>query len=145
MSRLLVAVRYNDPRLFGRLVRLARGGDGSHTEVAVPQGDGLYWCVSSAQTDGGVRPKTMPLPAGKWRLYQTDVPTERAHDYLRKRGHEGYGWWRLVRFLLPMLRPSWGGPICTQATAEIVGLPDHDSWDVRQLEAAIAWRWPRVQ
>jgi hypothetical protein len=43
------------------------------------------------------------------------------------------------------IRPSWGGPICTQAVAEIIGLPDHDSWDVRQLEAAVAWRWPRVQ
>jgi hypothetical protein len=142
---LIAAFRYNDPRLFARLVCLVTGGDTAHCEVAEDLGDGTYRCVSSSWLDGGARPKIMPLPAGKWRLYRTDVPARHAAAWMARNKGARYGWWKLLRFVVPFLRPSWGGPICSEACAEILGMPDSDSWNPRSFEAAVAWRYPRAE
>jgi hypothetical protein len=136
-----VAFRYGDTRLFARLVCLIRGGDSAHCEGAFPTGDGEGWlCVSSSWVDGGPRHKLMPLPPDKWRVYRTDLPPGEAVEWLeRQKG--GYGWWKLIRFALPFIRPSFGGPICTEAVAQMLGLGHSDSWDLRTLEAAIRWRY----
>lgn len=158
MSNLLVAFRYGDTRLFARLVCLIRGGDSAHCEAAAPQdletrldpaaSGALFYCVSSSWVDGGPRPVTMRLPPSKWRIYETDLSAERADEWLaeqRRLGYIRYGWWKLIRFLFPFIRPSRGGPICTEAIAAMVDLGHTDSWDLRTLEAAIAWRYRRVQ
>lgn len=141
MTRLHIAFRYGDRKLFARLVCLLRGGDSAHCEAVVPLGDGQWWCVSSSWVDGGVRAKVMPLPRAKWRIYETGLPSGAASDwYVRNKG-QGYGWWKLLRFALPWVRPSWGGPICTEACAQMLGLGHSDSWDLRTLEAAVQWRY----
>ena len=50
------------------VVRKATRGIYSHCEIAVALGDGVFECYSSSLRDGGVRSKTMPLPADKWDL-----------------------------------------------------------------------------
>lgn len=145
MSTLYVAYRYGDTRLFARLVRLFRGGDCAHVEAAVPLGDGLWRCTSSSWMDSGPRQKDMPLPAAKWRIYRTDVPAKRADEWLSWAWGAGYGWWRLLRFVVPCFRPGGGGPVCTSAVAEMVAMPRPEIWDLIGHEAAVSWRYPRVQ
>jgi hypothetical protein len=141
MDTLYVAYRYGDTRLFARLVCLIRGGDSAHCEMAEDLGNGMFWCTSSSWMDGGVRQKYMALPKDKWRLYKTDVPVAAADEWFLRNKQYGYGWWKLIRFLFPWFRPSMGGPICTEAVAEMLGLGHTDSWDLRTLEAAVAWRY----
>lgn len=141
MAQLHVAFRYGDRRLFARLVCLVRGGDSAHCEAAYATPEGDWACVSSSWVDGGARGKEMPLPAAKWRIYRTDLDAVRAQLWLARHAGEGYGWIKLLRFLLPFVRPSWGGPICTEAVAQMLGLGHADSHDLRTLEAAVRWRY----
>lgn len=55
-------------RLSDWIIRTLTGSIYSHCELAVAHGNGQYDCYSSSIRDGGVRVKTMPLPADKWDL-----------------------------------------------------------------------------
>ena len=56
-------------RLMDWAVRWATNGQYSHCEIAVKHGFAEdYHCYSASLRDGGVRSKTMPLPADKWDL-----------------------------------------------------------------------------
>ena len=140
-----IAYRYGDTKLFARFVCLLRGGDSAHVEMCEPLAYGLWRCTSSSHMDGGPRTKDMPLPAGKWRLYRTNIHPSVAREWLANNKGKSYGWWKLIRFAIPLIRPSFGGPICTQACAQMTALGHADSWDLRTLEAAHAWRYERVQ
>ena len=50
------------------LTRVLTRGQYSHCEIAVALDGGQFECYSSSIRDGGVRCKTMPLPAAKWDL-----------------------------------------------------------------------------
>lgn len=50
----------------------------SHCEIAVDKGNGQYNCYSASIRDGGVRLKTMPLPADKWDL----IPVNQQDAYI---------------------------------------------------------------
>ena len=52
------------------LTRKLTRGIYSHCEIAVDTGGGQFECYSSSIRDGGVRCKTMPLPAAKWDLIE---------------------------------------------------------------------------
>lgn len=141
MTGLRVAFRYGDPRLFSRLVCLVRGSDSAHVEAAHRWVDDTADCVSASFVDRGVRGKVITLSPDKWRVYQTDVPPERATGWLAANDHKGYGWLRLLRFVVPVIRPNVGGPICTTAVGEILGLSDAECHDLRSLESAVRLRW----
>jgi hypothetical protein len=141
VAALRVAFRYGDRRLFARLVCLVRGGDSAHVEAADHLAGDMHKCISASFVDKGVRPKDIWLTHKKWRVYQTDIPAERAYAWLARNDHRGYGWLRLVRFLFPFFRPNVGGPICTIAVGEILGLPDAECHDLRSLESAVRLRW----
>lgn len=58
-------------RLMDWAVRLATNGQYSHCEIAVKHSFADdYHCYSASLRDGGVRSKTMPLPADKWDLLE---------------------------------------------------------------------------
>ena len=58
-------------RLMDWAVRAATRGQYSHCEIAVKHGFAEdYHCYSASLRDGGVRSKTMPLPADKWDLLE---------------------------------------------------------------------------
>jgi hypothetical protein len=141
MTALRVAFRHNDRRLFARLVCLVRGGDSAHVEAVARMVADQGECISASFVDRGVRSKIITLDPAKWRIYQTDLPPERARGWLARNDHKGYGWLRLVRFLFPFFRPNVGGPICTIAVGEILGLPDAECHDLRSLESAVRLRW----
>lgn len=52
------------------LTRKLTRGQYSHCEIAVALDGGQFECYSSSIRDGGVRCKTMPLPAAKWDLIE---------------------------------------------------------------------------
>ena len=52
------------------LTRKLTRGKYSHCEIAVALDGGQFECYSSSIRDGGVRCKTMPLPAAKWDLIE---------------------------------------------------------------------------
>jgi hypothetical protein len=153
MPTVHLASRYGDRRVFSRLVCAVIGGDTAHCEAVTPLGDGQWRCISSSWMDGGPRPKTMPLPREKWRIYRTEVPWSNAEEWLAAQDEKlkgtprwlRYGWWKLLRFVVPFLRPSWGGPICSEACAEICRMPDSDSYNPRSIEAAVAWQHTKIQ
>ena len=55
-------------RLGDWLIRTFTRSPYSHCEIAGNKGNGQYACYSASLRDGGVRCKTMPLPADKWDL-----------------------------------------------------------------------------
>ena len=65
-------------RLMDWAVRWATNGQYSHCEIAVDKGNGQYNCYSASIRDGGVRLKTMPLPADKWDL----IPVNQQDAYI---------------------------------------------------------------
>lgn len=67
-------------RLMDWAVRIATRGQYSHCEIAVKHGfTDDYHCYSASLRDGGVRSKTMLLPADKWDL----IPIRDADAYDR--------------------------------------------------------------
>ena len=66
-------------RLMDWAVRIATRGQYSHCEIAVKHGfTDDYHCYSASLRDGGVRLKTMPLPADKWDL----IPINQLDAYI---------------------------------------------------------------
>lgn len=144
MIPVIVAFRYGDTRLFARLVCLLRGGDSAHCEVATPVEPGVYDCVSSSYLDGGVRGKRMMLGPEKWRLYRIDAVQDPAAWLVQHAGAK-YDVLGLLGIVFPPMghrRRRW---ICTEAVADIVGLRDPHTYDLRTLESACARFGERLQ
>lgn len=78
-------------RIFDGITRFFTRGKYSHCEVAIALPDGRYQCYSSSYRDGGVRVKTMRLPADKWDLLALDgLPAARIEDYFAQTKGAGY-------------------------------------------------------
>ena len=77
-------------RLMDWAVRWATNGQYSHCEIAVKHSFADdYHCYSASLRDGGVRSKTMPLPADKWDLIpvnQQDAYIDVLHYFAQTRG-----------------------------------------------------------
>ncbi|WP_315538615.1 hypothetical protein [Eikenella corrodens] len=110
------------------LTRILTRGRYSHCELAVRLPETAeYECYSASIRDGGVRMKTMPLPADKWDLIPLDDAVLHAHTvglYLRTAG-QGYdlpGAFGVV-FGLPENRRRW---FCSEWVGKALGLSE--SW-----------------
>ena len=122
------------------LIRFLTRGRYSHCEIAVrlPEtADGQeYECYSASLRDGGVRMKTMPLPADKWDLIPLDDAVLHAHTvglYLRTAG-QGYdlpGAFGVV-FGLRENRKRW---FCSEWVGKALGLAE--SWRFSPNDLAV--------
>lgn len=145
MTRVRVAFRYGDRRLFARLVCWLRGGDSAHCEVAsVWTETGLHHCVSSSWLDGGVRGKWMPLPADKWRVYEIEATTDPL-AWLAEHRDQGYDRLGLLGILWPRLGHSRRRWFCSETAGDVVGLPEPQIFDLRTLESVCQRFGTRVQ
>lgn len=126
------------------LTRVLTRGQYSHAEIAVKlPGDDVadaaqYECYSASIRDGGVRLKTMPLPADKWDLIPLDDAVLHAHTvglYLRTAG-QGYDLMGAlgIAFGLPQNRRRW---FCSEWCATALGLPDGWRWSPNDLAAIV--------
>lgn len=68
MSKISLAMYKARGNWVDKIIRLFTGKPYSHCEVAIKIGLSVYQCYSSSPRDGGVRVKTMRLPADKWDL-----------------------------------------------------------------------------
>ena len=142
---LQIAFRYGDSRLFARLVCALRGGDSAHCEMSVLRVDDRHHCISSSFLDGGVRFKVMQLSPGKWRIYELPVDASLAVEWLRAHEGEGYDWLGLLGFFVRRIKGSKTKRFCSEAAAEVLGLPDAWRYDLALLESVCAMFGKRLQ
>jgi hypothetical protein len=148
MSTITIAMRYGDrSRLFSRLVCWWERWDAAHCEVVIaPAGGGWHYCVSASLVDGGVRAKTIHMPAAKWRIYEVDV--DGAVDpraWLRRWDGAWYDVPGLLGFVLPVwLQVRWWW-FCSEVAADICKLPQPYQWGPRRLEQWLIEHGRRIQ
>lgn len=140
-----VAFRFADSRLFARLVCLLQGGDSAHCEVVVRSVADVHECISASYLDGGVRSKTMPLPAAKWRIYDVPGDPEGARAWLRKHEDQPYDLLGLLGFVIRRVRGRGDAWFCSEAAAAMLGVRDPWRYDVALLESVCAKLGTRTQ
>lgn len=143
-----VCFRYDDRRLFSRAVCLVRGGDSAHCEVAHDWISDRHACVSASFLDGGVRGKTIDMPAKKWRIYEG--PGDRVEVLAWLSANDGcwYDVPGLLGFIWPLLRHVRRWWFCSEACARLAFKhPRPHRIDVRDLEWMCQSHpaWKRVQ
>ena len=116
-------------------VRTATRGQYSHCEIAVKHSFADdYHCYSASLRDGGVRSKTMPLPANKWDLIPIrDVD---AYDrvwalYQNTRGAK-YDFGGALGVVLPV-RQAQQRWFCSEWCAVVLGLQYPDRYSPQAL------------
>lgn len=87
--------------LFDGATRLCTRGKYSHCEIAIKRESGLYDCYSASPRDGGVRKKTMDLPASRWDLVEINVTEAQIKDYFDKTRGQKYDWLGALGLVLP--------------------------------------------
>ncbi|QMT40011.1 hypothetical protein [Neisseria shayeganii] len=126
------------------LTRVMTRGPYSHCELVTHLGGGQYGCYSASVRDGGVRHKTMPLPADKWDLIPISSRESLAIDlqahYAATHG-QAYDWPGALGFVLRTAhRPErW---FCSEWAGHVLGLPDSWRFSPNDL-AAIAKKGER--
>lgn len=145
MAALQIAFRYADTRIFARLVCALRGGDSAHCEASTHRVVDVHHCVSASFLDKGVRPKVMPLPAAKWRVYEMPAEGARGLAWLEKHRGARYDWPGLLGFIVPWVKHKLSWWFCSEACADILGLQDPHRYDLVRLEAYCVEHGRRVQ
>lgn len=141
-----VAFRYNDERIFARLVTLVRGGDSAHCEVSHLWRGDFHTCTSASFMDGGVRQKQIPLTADKWRIYELDFVNDKSVvAWFEKHHGKKYDLIGLLGFLWRRVEGSVRRFFCSEVAADIIGLPHPHLYDLRALESVCARFGRRIQ
>jgi hypothetical protein len=141
-----VAFRYNDDRLFSRLVTWFRGGDSAHCEVSHEWTDLWYSCTSASFMDGGVRQKRMLLPSTKWRIYEIpDVSPAEVVMWFERHHNKKYDTFGLFGFVWRRIRGSVNKYFCSEAVADMIRLPSPHLYDLELLESVCARLGRRIQ
>lgn len=140
-----VAFRYGDKRVFARFVCLLQGGDSAHCEVAWSWSDLTHECVSSSFLDGGVRGKTINLPPEKWRIYEMPGDYLKVVEWLKAHYFEGYDTLGLLGFVLRRIKGWLRRWFCSEAAADMLGLPDPWRYDLALLESVCRRFGNRIQ
>lgn len=140
-----VAFRYDDKRIFARLVCLVQGGDSAHCEAAWYWEGEAHKCVSASWVDGGVRGKEIVMPPEKWRIYEMPIKSDLALQWLVVNKGMPYDFLGLLGFFIRRIsgiRKAW---FCSEAVADMIGLPDPHRYDLALLESVCQRFGTRVQ
>ena len=141
-----VAFRYNDKRIFARLVTALQGGDSAHCEASASWTGNTYNCVSSSFLDGGIRTKEIYMSAEKWRIYEIDsVDASRVNEVYKKYKGSGYDWFGLVGFVFRRVKGFLHRVFCSEYVAEVIGLDEPWRFDLVLLESVCKLIGKRVQ
>lgn len=141
-----VAFRYDDPRLFSRLVTWFRGGDSAHCEASHEWTGLWHTCTSSSFIDEGVRQKRIYLSPTKWRIYEIpDVSAADVDAWFNLNHNKKYDVLGLVGFIWRRIKGSVNRLFCSEAVADILRLPSPHLYDLEVLESVCKRLGRRVQ
>lgn len=126
-------------RLFNRLVSWWLKGPYSHCELVLAMdSNGRYVCASSSALDGGVRIKHMNLNPEHWDMVPVSGDVYEAWHWLAHHEGEGYDYLGLVGFIARVLGHSKNRWVCSEAVAEMLGMPESWRFDPCSLWAALS-------
>lgn len=132
-------------RLFNRLAAWWQRGPYSHVELVLGyDSTGAAICASSSMMDGGVRVKHMRLDPAHWDLVDVDAPVQHAWGWLNEHEGAGYDYLGLLGFIARAIGHNPSRFVCSEAVAEMLGIPDGWRFDPCSLYAALAWREPHA-
>ena len=127
-------------RLFNRLTAWWLKGPYSHVELILDTDkNGLAICASSSMMDGGVRVKHMRLDPDHWDLVPVSGSADAAWEWLRKHEGAGYDYLGLLGFIARAIGHNPGRFVCSEAVAEMLGIPDGWRFDPCSLCAVVSY------
>jgi len=107
------------------LIRFFTRGQYSHCEIAVQTSSGHYQCVTSSPRDGGVRMKTMHLPADKWDKIRVEASYDDVNNFYALHKGKKYDWLGVLGFVL-RTRQNPNRYFCSEYVAEFLEM--HEPW-----------------
>lgn len=148
------------------LIRLRLRGRMSHSEIVfepgdgvddlVPDGtcepdaDGALWCASAVGAErlpvwsrrrsgsvGGVRFKRVVLSPEKWALRDVKACARKAAEWARANEGTPYDWSLILGYIAWFVPNGTGEVLCSEACAEMLGIPDAWRFDPCSLDAAV--------
>lgn len=127
-------------RLFNRLTSFWLRGPYSHVELVLGYDEaGQAICASSSMMDGGVRVKHMRLDLTHWDLVPVSGNVDAAWEWLRRHEGAGYDYLGLLGFVARAIGHSPKRFVCSEAVAEMLGIPDGWRFDPCSLYAAVSY------
>lgn len=125
-------------RLFNRLTAWWLKGNYSHVELILDTDkNGLAICASSSMMDGGVRIKHMRLDPEHWDIVQVSGDTAKAWAWMKKHEGQKYDYLGLVGFIAHVLGHSKSRWVCSEAVADMLGMPESWRYDPCILHSAV--------
>lgn len=126
-------------RLFNRLVSWWLDGKYSHCEIVIGTNQhGISTCASSSFLDGGVRVKLMALNPDHWDVINVGGSAETAIAWLAAHEEQGYDYLGVAGFIARALGQDKQRWFCSEAVAEMLGMPDSWRFDPCSLWAALS-------
>lgn len=126
-------------RFADRLTQWWLRGPYSHCELVLEtDAIGRYVCASSSMRDGGVRVKHMHLNPAHWDTVPVGGSAQRALDWLRQHHGQGYDYLGFLGFIARVLGHGKRRWFCSEAAAEMLGMPDSWRFDPCSLWAALS-------
>lgn len=125
-------------RLYNRIASLWLRGAYSHCELILDHDhQGRQICASSSFMDGGVRIKHMVLDPDHWDVIDVSGDVHDAWHWLARHHDEGYDLLGFVGFIARVLGHDKRRWFCSEAVAEMLGIPDAWRFDPCSLHAAL--------
>lgn len=150
-------------------IRLRLRGQYSHSEIVfepgdgvdhlmpdgtcAPDADGALWCVSSTGLEtlpawsprragrmGGVRFKRIVLHPEKWTLDATDANPLYAANWAVENQGVLYDWQLIFGFVAWLVPNKKSRIMCSEASAEMLGIPEAWRLDPCSLRAVVIWK-----
>lgn len=131
---LRVAFRVGDVRLFARLIHAWDRADVSHCEVATTWREREHRCMSASMLDRGVRAKPLVLSDAKWRVYEVPHDPLEAEAWFAEHDGDRYDVLGLLGFAIRPIKGWLRAYFCSEACAEMLGLPEAWRYSPRALE-----------
>ena len=127
-------------RLFNRMTSWWLRGPYSHVELVLGYDQaGQAICASSSMMDGGVRVKHMTLKPEHWDLAGVDASEQYAWDWLHQHEGAGYDYLGLLGFVARAVGHDQRKFVCSEAVAEMLGIPDGWRFDPCSLYAVVSY------
>lgn len=116
---MILAMYKGEGNFYDKLIRTVTFSEYSHCELVI---DGL--CYSSSPRDGGVRMKYIYLYDGKWDLLNVEADEVKAKEWFVKNAGKKYDWLGAITSILPFRFHKKDRFFCSEACAEMLGIPD---------------------